>query len=248
MYGIILAGGRGERMGSLTDKTPKPMLKVNGKPLLQYQIEQLREAGVTDVVIVEGYLPKVIQEYFGDGKRFGINIHHLVVNNDKGSAGATREALQSIPETEKNIPLLYGDILSDVNIEKLMQRHGEIGGIATLLTVNADYLHPYGLVTLDQNGMVEKIKTATEAGIAVNAAIFVLNREKALVFLPEKGDLSKNVWEPLSETGDLAYCRHEGYWRNMTNPLDLSQAEEDMKRGLFKGKAETISPGTPEVK
>lgn len=238
MYGIILAGGRGERMGQLTKEVPKPMLRVGGKPLLQYQIEQLKEAGATDVIIVEGYLPKVIQEYFGDGKEFGIHIHHLVVDTAKGSAGATREALQLIPETEENIPLLYGDILSDINIKQLMEKHKEIGDIATLSTVSADYLHPDGLVTIDQNGMLKEIKTATEAGIFVNAGIFALNREKMLSLLPEKRDLSRDVWEPVSKTGRLTTSRHEGYWRNMTSPFDLLQAKRDIETRLFKPRTE----------
>lgn len=248
MYGIILAGGRGERMGQLTKETPKPMLRVGGKPLLQYQIEQLREAGATDVIIVEGYLPKVIQEYFGDGKKFGIHIRHLVVDTTKGSAGATREALQSIPETEKDIPLLYGDILSDTSIKRLMEKHKEIGDIATLSTVSGDYLHPDGLVAIDQNGMLKEIKTATEAGIAVNAAIFALNREKMLSLLPEKGDLSRDVWEPISKTGRLTLFQHEGYWRNMTNAFDILQAERDIKLGLLKVGIEASSSSTPEAK
>lgn len=247
MHGIILAGGRGERMGPLTNSTPKPMLKVGGKPILQYQIEQLKEAGINDVLLVEGYLPKVIQDYFGDGKGFGVKIQHLVLEADKGSAGAVREALQFLPESEKDAVLIYGDILSDADITRLVNKHREIGDVATLLCVGTGYLFPDGLVEIEGE-YVKGIKTGRDTGLA-NGAIFALDRKKMLDLLPERGDLSRDVWERFSsEKGKLTKFEHEGYWRNMSNAFDVLQAERDLKLGLFKGGKETASSGSVENK
>lgn len=255
MYGIILAGGRGERMGHLTDNTPKPMLRINDKPILQYQIEQLKRGGITNVMIVERYLPKVIQDYFKDGKEFGVKIDHLVIENDKGSAGAVREALQSVPEQEKDVILTYGDIFSNVDIIELLKKHREIGDVdATLLAVNIDYLFPNGIIDakdIDEDGLLKGkgIKKPHDLETWGNGAIFVLNRNRMLEVLPEHGDLSRDVWVPLLSKLRLAMYKHEGYWRNVENASDLLQVERDIELGLIGvNKENDISSRTLEIK
>ena len=255
MYGIILAAGRGERMGHLTDNTPKPMLRINDKPILQYQIEQLKAGGITNIMIVEKYLSKVIKDYFKDGKEFGVKIDHLVIEGEKGSAGALREALQSIPEQEKDVVLMYGDIFSDVDIARLLKKHQETGeNDATLLEVNMDNLIPNGIIDakdIDEDGIFKNkgIEKPSEVGMWGHGAIFALNRNRMLKNLPESGDLSKDVWARLYDTLRLGFYNHEGYWRNMTSPSDLSQVEKDIKHRLSGvNKENNISPSTSERK
>ena len=79
---IILAGGRGERLRPFTDNLPKPMVPVNGKPFLEYVVELLRENGITEIVMLLGYLPEKITEYFGDGKKFGVSIKYSIGSVD----------------------------------------------------------------------------------------------------------------------------------------------------------------------
>ena len=103
MYALILAGGKGERLRPLTDTLPKPMVPVCGKPILLHQIEWLKAAGVTDVVFLAGYLWETIQDYFGDGKGFGIRAHYSVEDAPLGRGGAIRNGFPLVPEEEETV-------------------------------------------------------------------------------------------------------------------------------------------------
>src|SRR6187551_3927857 len=83
---VILAGGRGSRLRPLTDTRPKPMVEILGKPFLAYQIEQLREQGFEKILLLLGYLPQVVQDYFGDGSRFGVTVEYSVSAVDDETA------------------------------------------------------------------------------------------------------------------------------------------------------------------
>src|SRR3989344_5592184 len=119
MYAIILAGGEGTRLRPLTDTKPKSMVEIGKSPILEHQIRQLKKAGVNNIVICESYLPESIQSYFSDGKKFGVNLKHLELAKELNSAGAIKRAFGEIPEEEKDILVLYGDIISDVDIGAL---------------------------------------------------------------------------------------------------------------------------------
>src|SRR4051812_43140338 len=99
MYALILAGGYGRRLRSVVADKPKPMADVNGKPFLEYQIEELVGFGVTDVVLCVGYLAGQIQAYFGNGSRWGARIAYAVERQPLGTAGALRNAHHLVPET-----------------------------------------------------------------------------------------------------------------------------------------------------
>ncbi|WP_371734880.1 N-acetylmuramate alpha-1-phosphate uridylyltransferase MurU [Aliikangiella sp. G2MR2-5] len=115
---MILAAGRGERMMPLTAKTPKPLLLVNGKPLIQYHLESLRQANIKDVVINVSYLGEQIMDYFGDGSALNINIHWSIEETPLETAGGIIKARSMLGESP--FLLLNGDIWCDINIEKLV--------------------------------------------------------------------------------------------------------------------------------
>lgn len=233
MYGIILAGGRGERLRPLTDSVPKPMLKVGGKPILEHQILQLKAAGIRDVVIVERCLTESIQRYFGNGERLGMNIRHLLVGPDAGSVDGIKEAMNQIPSEEKDIVLMYGDILSDLKISDLIETHREARPLLTMLAVKPNFL-PYGIVTIKvKNGVpiVADIKKEEEV-YSVNGAIFVLSRE-IYPHLPERGDFSKDVLEKSAGKEDFRVYKFDGNWINITSEFDLVRARQEMDEGKF---------------
>ena len=108
MYALILSGGMGERLRPLTNDIPKPMAPVNGKPILWYQIEWLKLAGVTDVVFLAGYRWESIKEYFGDGADFGFNAHYSVEDSPLGRGGAIRNGLRmAVSYTHLTLPTIY---------------------------------------------------------------------------------------------------------------------------------------------
>ena len=107
---MIIAGGRGERLRPLTDNTPKPMLHVAGKPIAYYQVQQSISAGITDVIFLSGYLSSAIEQYFGDGRAFGINITYSVETSPLGRGGAIRKALSVLPFSYEPVIVFNGDV------------------------------------------------------------------------------------------------------------------------------------------
>lgn len=229
MFAVILAGGRGERLRPHTDSTLKPMLEVGGKPILEHQITQLTEAGVKDIVIVEKYKAKDVQNYFETGERFGVKIHHLALEKDLGTAGAVREGLKQIPQTQEEIPVLWGDILSNVDIQDVIKKHKETQPLVTMLTIKQTI--PYGVVRKNAEGMI--LGFEQKPTIFANGAIFVLSKEISNL-LPEEGDFSKDVLGKLAGKEAIRDYPFEGYWRHISTEGDLLKARKELEEGTIK--------------
>ncbi|MEK7169297.1 MAG: HAD-IIIA family hydrolase [Patescibacteria group bacterium] len=138
---IILAGGRGERLRPFTDNLPKPMVPVNGKPFLEYVVELLRENGITEIVMLLGYLPEKITEYFGDGKKFGVSIKYSIGSVDDFTGTRVRNAA---PLLADEFLLLYSDNYWPLNLEKLTGFYREknvTGSLVAYSNVNGDAEH-----------------------------------------------------------------------------------------------------------
>jgi len=179
MKAVILAAGKGTRMGELTDKLPKPMLKVDGKPTLEYIVEGLRdEAGISDIFIVTGWRGQVIREHFGNGQRWNVNITYgeQVVQDGTGKA----------PELAKdwiganNFMLAYGDILLRPATDyKLLVEAFREDGVIAVKKAKDEELSKGGAVVLDENGfMIDLVEKAPlgqiPANAFYNAAIYLL--------------------------------------------------------------------------
>ncbi len=113
MYALIIAGGEGERLRPYTSDRPKPMVAVAGKPVLQYQIEWLRQQGVTDAIILCGYRAEVIQGHFGDGGDWGLRIHYSLEEEPLGRGGALRLGYHLVPPQEGLVIGLNGDTITN---------------------------------------------------------------------------------------------------------------------------------------
>lgn len=162
---MILAAGRGERMRPLTDTTPKPLLAVGGKPLLVHHIEKLKQAGVQDIVINYAWLGHKIEEYLGDGGRYGVHISYSPeIAGGLETAGGIKHAL-SLLGTEPFI-VVNGDIYSEFDYKKLLQINlGEACGF--LVLVNNPPHHLEGDFGLSPLGLVQLVRKYTFSGIAL---------------------------------------------------------------------------------
>lgn len=132
MHAMILAAGRGERMRPLTDHTPKPLLRAGGKPLIVWHIERLARAGITDLVINHAHLGKQIEEYLGDGSRYGARIHYSGEGTALETAGGIAFALHLLGD--EPFAVVNGDIYCDYDFSRLARR-------ATVLAASADMAH-----------------------------------------------------------------------------------------------------------
>ena len=162
---IIMAGGMGTRIQSVRADVPKPMIEICGKPILQYQIENLKACGLTDITIGVGHLGHVIKEYFGDGSKFGVNINYFTEDHPLGTAGALFKMLDGkacdevLTKTviDDDFLLLCGDVIFDIDFNRFIAFHKEHKAWASLMTHPNG--HPY-----DSSLLVTELLPPAEAG------------------------------------------------------------------------------------
>ena len=144
MYALIIAGGEGERLRPLTNDRPKPMIQVAGKPILEYQVEWLREGAVTEIVVACGYLHQVIEEYFKDGSRWGVRMRYCVEDQPLGRGGALKLAYRQVPPEEPFVIATNGDNVHTQPLAPMIRQHLRTDAVATLLLTQLR--SPYGIV------------------------------------------------------------------------------------------------------
>lgn len=151
MQAVIMAGGKGTRLASVTKDIPKPMVPIAGKPLLEYQIENLKSCGVQDIILVVGYLGAVIKDYFGNGERFGVRISYFVEEAPLGTAGALRELYDRL---EDHFFLVFGDLFLNVDFQRFEEYHHSKNALVTLFAHPNSHPYDSDIVLTDDDGCV----------------------------------------------------------------------------------------------
>ena len=202
MYiGVIQAGGLGTRMRELTkNNIPKPKISLNGKPMLQWQIESAVRYGVNEFVIIVGHLGEKIREYFGDGSFMGVRISYITENEPLGSAGALYYLKDRI--CSENFLFIFGDIMFDIDWKRMMKFHENHGGMVTVLVHPNSHPYDSDLLVLDEDSRLTEIDFKGKERDywyenCVNAGICILNRNILDGFeKPGKADFEKDVLLP----------------------------------------------------
>jgi NDP-sugar pyrophosphorylase family protein len=175
MKGMILAAGEGRRLRPLTDRLPKPMLPIAGRPLLEYTITYLRDCGVTDLAINLYHLPQVVIDYFGDGSRWGVSLRYSVEERLLGSAGGVKRLQSFFDET---FVVFYGDLLTWTDLRPMIELHRRAGVLATMGLYHVPDPWNRGIVQLDEakniTRFVEKPPRAQVFSNLANAGIYIL--------------------------------------------------------------------------
>lgn len=242
MQAVIMAGGKGTRLAALTkDEIPKPMIPIMGRPLLEWQIEELKSNGITHVTMVIGHLGDKIKEYFGNGQAFGINIRYVVEKEPLGTAGAFYYLKDVIKE--QYFLLVFGDVFFNIDIARMEEYHREKEAVATL------FVHPNGhpfdsdLVTLDYNGRVSNLDSKHNVrdywyDNCVNAGFYIINKEICKsVLSPQKLDLEKDVLYPIIKKSGLVYgYRSPEYIKDVGTVERIEKTIEDIKNGFISDK------------
>ena len=170
---VVMAGGRGMRLRPLTEGTPKPMLQVGNKPILERILDRCVDAGLTDIFLSVNYLASQIIDYFGDGSRWGLSIRYLEEAEPLGTAGP----LGLLPaDTGDSIVVLNGDVLTEVNLRRMVEFHQDIESFATVALREFVVEVPYGVVSLE-GFTVREIREKPSFQHFVNAGVYVLRRE-----------------------------------------------------------------------
>lgn len=253
MKTVIMAGGRGTRIASVANDVPKPMINICGKPILEHQIDNLKACGLTDIILVIGYLGEKIKDYFGDGSRFGVCIEYFIEDHPLGTAGA----LFKMPQLTEDFLLLCGDVIIDVDFNRFIAFHKEKKAWASLVAHPNG--HPY-----DSSLLVTKIEAPKTAGgmpvdthqvicwmakederlyykNRVNAGIELISpellKETMKNFVPrhpetpDKIDLDRDVLKINIGSGRIYAYDTPEYVKDMGTPDRFFEVENDIKTG-----------------
>lgn len=257
---VIMAGGKGTRISSLTSDIPKPMIKIEGIPVLEHEIQCLKEQGFTEIIITVSYLGNIIMDYFGDGsgissvtgQPFGVHIEYYIEKEPLGNAGALFKIKDKLTS---DFLLLNADAMFDVDFNRFVDFHQKQGGLVTLFTHPNSHPYDSGLIIADKSGVVEKWLTKEDdrpkyyrnrvnAGLhVINPAIFKLSEidEKAVGTIgkdgkPVKVDLDRQILKPLAGTGKMFCYNSPEYVKDMGTPERYLSVCADFKTGRVLGK------------
>ncbi len=221
---VLMVGGLGSRLRPLTENTPKPMLKVGNKPILETIINNFRNYGFEDIILSVNYKAEVVKNHFGDGSKFGVNIEYVYEDKRMGTAGALSLMRDKLKEP---FFVMNGDLLTNVNFEHFLNFHHENSSIATMAVREYEYQVPFGVVNQD-GGIITSIAEKPKQRFYVNAGIYILNPD-VLEMIPDDNfydmptlfeDLIRKEKEPIS------FPVHE-YWLDIGQINELKQARDE---------------------
>lgn len=223
---VIMAGGQGTRLRPLTETTPKPMLPVGGKPLLEHTIDQLRTAGIRRVEITTHYLGEVIKQHFGDGANFGVAISYLRENEPLGTAGA----LSLREKSDEPLLVVNGDVLSQVDVRAMLDFHNEHKAAMTVAVRRHKFEIPFGVVEIDGvdiRGVSEK----PTISYLINAGMYVLSGE-ALSLVPpgQHYDMTDLIRDLTAAKRRVVGFPIEEYWMDIGRLGDYQKAQANSQR------------------
>ena len=227
---LLMAGGQGNRLRPLTDDTPKPLLKVGGRPLISMIVDRFADQGFRKFIISVNYKADMFESHFGDGSSRNIEIEYLREEMPLGTAGA----LTLLPESPINpIIVMNADVMTTVNFRHLLAFHEEHNATATMCVREYDFEVPFGVVELD-GPILKGVSEKPIQSFFVNAGIYVLSPEVLEVIPPKKNYDMTSLYKKLINKGHctIAFPLRE-YWLDIGRMADLEKAQLDYPK-LFR--------------
>ena len=239
---VIMAGGKGSRLLSITnDEIPKPMVPVDGKPLLEYQVEKLKTYGIKKIVMIVGHLGEKIVDHFKDGKNFGVEIDYIFEKEPLGTAGAFYYLKDKIDA--KDFMLVFGDVFFDMDFDRMEDFHFKNSALTTLLAHPNGHPYDSDLIQTDDNGRVIGFDSKHNVrdywyDNMVNAGMYIINKRLLdLVKEPVKTDFEKDILANQVELGANIYAYHTPEYVKDVGTVDrINATVEELKSGLIQSK------------
>ncbi len=242
MKAVVMAGGEGTRLRPLTSMRPKPMVPIVNQPVMQHILGLVKHHGINEVVATLAFMPQVIEDYFGDGDEWGMDISYAIEESPLGTAGSVKNAADALTET---FVVISGDALTDINLTEVINFHKAKGGAVTIALKRVPDPLEFGVVITDDNGKIERFLEKPSWGQVfsdtINTGIYVV---EPLVFdyIPEGKpfDFSSELFPLLMKEGHELYgCVVDGYWADVGS-LD---GYIEVHRDILDGKAMIYVPG-----
>ena len=236
---VIMAGGRGTRISSVASDIPKPMIKIEGKPVLEHEIICLKEQGFTDIIMTVSHLGNIIMDYFGDGSKFGVNIEYYFEEEPLGNAGALFRIKDKLTE---DFLLLNADAVFDIDFKRFVEYHNSHDGLVTLFTHPNSHPYDSGIVVADENGAVLQWLAKEDERPEfyrnrVNAGLHVLSPKVLEVEInTPKVDLDRQLLKPLAGTGKMFVYDSPEYVKDMGTPERYESVCRDFREGKVQSK------------
>ena len=239
---VIMAGGKGSRLLSITnDEIPKPMVPVDGKPLLEYQVEKLKTYGIKKIVMIVGHLGEKIVDHFKDGKDFGVEIDYIFEKEPLGTAGAFYYLKDKIDA--KDFMLVFGDVFFDMDFDRMEDFHFKNSALTTLLAHPNGHPYDSDLIQTDDNGRVIGFDSKHNVrdywyDNMVNAGMYIINKRLLdLVKEPVKTDFEKDILANQVKLGANIYAYHTPEYVKDVGTVDrINATVEELKSGLIQSK------------
>lgn len=239
MQAVIMAGGKGTRLLALTkDEIPKPMTPVCGKPILAWQVEQLKVNGITDIVMIIGHLGHKIQDFFGDGRAMGLRIRYIEETSPLGTAGAFYYLRPML--AGETFLLVFGDVLFDVDLARMMRFHAEKKAKATLFVHPNTHPFDSDLVVMDEEDKILAFDSKNNSrnywyDNCVNAGLYLFDAAVCgHVSEPVKTDLEKDLLSGMIQSGQAVYAyRSPEYIKDVGTVERIKVAERELASGYI---------------
>ncbi|GAA0611241.1 nucleotidyltransferase family protein [Brevundimonas kwangchunensis] len=220
---VIMAGGKGERLAELTRNTPKPMLKVGPRPILDTIVGSLAAQGFRHFWLAVNYKADQIERHFGDGSHLGLRIGYLREDKPLGTCGA----LSLLPPQSEPLVVTNGDVLTQVDYGHVLDSHLEAGTTATVVVRDYQMQVPFGVVNAE-DGRILRIDEKPTQSYTISAGSYVLS-PLALGLIPADTyyDMPSLVADMIAKGIPVRQQRAEGYWMDIGRPPDYAQANAD---------------------
>lgn len=225
---FLMAGGFGTRLRPLTDNCPKPLLKLGGKPILETILENFILAGFHRFYISTHYMPEMIQEYFGDGEKWGVSIEYVHEESPLGTGGSLGLLPDNLPELP--IIMMNGDLLTKVDFAHLLDYHLEQTSIATMCVTEYEYQVPYGVIESQGNKITHMVEKPMQRHF-VNAGIYVVNPELIQrVEVNQAIDMPTLLEQQIEKDEDVTIFPIHEYWLDIGKMPDFNKAQIDVEK------------------
>jgi len=225
---IILAGGRGKRLKSITDYIPKPLIPLNNVPIIEWQINYLKKFGINEIIICTGYKSEMIKNFLTLKNNFGVKIKFLVEKLPLGTGGAIKQACMSMKD--KSFFVLNGDTITNIDLKQLAKKQNSIASI--------ELKTKYGIMETNDDRVTKFSEKKEIPNLWMNAGIYHLQRE-VLNDLPKKGDIEKTIFPKYAKLGKLTTVKFKNVmWYSIDSFKDIEECSLELY------KKEHLGPGS----